>query len=293
MKPRHPLRRPEIPPTVRLSHKPHRAPRPTRRATQRHRHPVPLRNEHRRSLVVPHPRRVPHPPVGNVRSQEHMEPQPGTPFLQSDPLHQTIPPGIRKNLLHQHITTRSIAIGDPKQRHSRLHQLRRRFSVPLLLRKKVLPIRDDERQVPRASLIDPRIVHLVDDPMAQGIPDPTLAPQRRPDPVLGARCPARFDARPTRRKQTAILSGRFVVQDQARRGVGGEVGSPIKSSPKRGSISHLFISPPGAAAPTIPTGVHFSASDPLDFRPQIRGPAMITRRAPRGRSRERGPASAR
>jgi len=58
--------------------------------------------------------------------------------------------------------------------------------IALLFREEAVPIGDDETQIPRTRLIDPRIVDLIEDAVTQREPDPTLRLQRRADAAFGA-----------------------------------------------------------------------------------------------------------
>jgi hypothetical protein len=76
--------------------------------------------------------------------------------------------------------------------------------VPLASRfsseKKAASIDDDEAKIPRTGLINPRIIDLVEDTMAQREPDPALRLQCSANAAFGAGRPPRRNARPTWRR---------------------------------------------------------------------------------------------
>lgn len=72
--------------------------------------------------------------------------------------------------------------------------------VSLFLGEEPACIGDDEAEVADASPIDPRIEDFVDDAVTQREPEAALVAERRSDATLGARCPARRDAGPARRR---------------------------------------------------------------------------------------------
>src|SRR4029079_9883935 len=68
--------------------------------------------------------------------------------------------------------------------------------VSLLFREGRPAVGHDDAAVADPSLIDPRIVDLVEDTVAQAEPDMAVASNRGPDAALRARCPTPRYARP-------------------------------------------------------------------------------------------------
>ena len=77
--------------------------------------------------------------------------------------------------------------------------------IALLLGEEALPVGDDEAEIPRARVIDARIVDLVQDAVAEREPDLALRGESRAHAALRARGPARRDPGGSRggRKQIA------------------------------------------------------------------------------------------
>ena len=71
--------------------------------------------------------------------------------------------------------------------------------MALLLGKEVLAIGDDETEVADVRSVGPRIVDLIEDAMAERVPDAAGGAQCRPHAGLGARCPSWGNAGPSRR----------------------------------------------------------------------------------------------
>src|SRR5579863_5340802 len=102
------------------------------------------------------------------------------------------------------ITTLVTDTADDKRRHAFGDRMNGTLRIALLFREETMPIGNDEAQIPRACLIDPRIVDLVEDAVAQREPDSALRLQRGTDTAFGARCPSRIAARPPR---CSVLEG--------------------------------------------------------------------------------------
>ena len=114
---------------------------------------------------------------------------------ETDALQDDVAERIGHDGLLDRIATVAAAIEEPITRDARRHMLDRALGVALLLREIALAVRDHEAAVPRAGLIDTRIVDLVQDAVADREGDAARRVERGPDPGLGARRPGRFDAR--------------------------------------------------------------------------------------------------
>jgi hypothetical protein len=105
---------------------------------------------------------------------EMVRPQVTLKWYKDRSLQDHIPVRISDDLFFNSIETTTARIDNPAVGDSVSIGCDLRCGVTLLLRKELNPIGDDHSKVPRACLIDARIEDLVQDPMADREPDPTV-----------------------------------------------------------------------------------------------------------------------
>ena len=100
-------------------------------------------------------------------------------------------------------------IDDAEGRSARFQRPDPSVAVPFLLGKKGFAVGDDQPHIADAGLIDPRIIHLVEDPVAERKPHPAGGTQCRSHATFSAGGPSSGDARSARSEM--IL--RFIHKD--------------------------------------------------------------------------------
>ena len=162
---------------------------------------VALGEQHRRALVIAHPRRVAAASVGEVGSEQHVQAEISQRALErheTDALEHHVAPGIGQYLLLDSIATINGRVPNPIRRNARRHLRRLGAGIPLFLREECLPIGHDETEVARARVIDAWVVDLVEDPVAQREPHPAVATHSGTEAALRTRRPACRNSRPAR-----------------------------------------------------------------------------------------------
>jgi len=106
---------------------------------------------------------------------------------------------IAKDLLVNSVTPRNIGVRQYEGGDTKLDGPIFEGAMAFLFREEIETIGDDEAHIARASLIDPWVIDLVENTVAGSEPDFAVPVQRRSSASLGAGCPARRDAWPSRR----------------------------------------------------------------------------------------------
>ena len=164
---------------------------------------VPLGEEHRRALVVTHPRRVAASSVGEVWSQQHVKPEISQRALErheTNTLKHHVAPRVGQYFFLDSIATINGRVQNPIRRNSWRDLQGLRPGIPFFLREECLPIGHDETKVARACVIDAWVVDLVEDPVAQREPHPAVATHSRAEAALRTRRPACRNPWPPRGK---------------------------------------------------------------------------------------------
>src|SRR6185437_12272067 len=89
-------------------------------------------------------------------------------------------------------------IGELESGHAILDRTHRAARMAFLFLEIIATIGNDEAEIARASIIDARVIDLIENAVAEGVPDAALRRQRCADRTLGAGCPARRNAGTTR-----------------------------------------------------------------------------------------------
>ena len=89
----------------------------------------------------------------------------------NDLLQQHVASRIGKDFLFDGVAVLQTGIDDPVGWHTGGQILDARAAVPFFFGKQFTSVGHDQTQVANASLIDPRVVHLVQNPMAMREPD--------------------------------------------------------------------------------------------------------------------------
>jgi hypothetical protein len=103
--------------------------------------------------------------------------------------------GVGENVFAKAIAAVRFRIGNAIENAIAFRILDLVFKIPFLFVAKRAPVADEKLQVARIRLVDGGIVDLVHDAMAQREPHPTACVIGGAQAFLGARCPARLDAR--------------------------------------------------------------------------------------------------
>ena len=162
---------------------------------------VPLGEQHRRALVIAHPRRIAAASVGEVGSEQDVQTEISQRALErhkTDALEHHVAPGIGQDLLLNAITTIDSRVSNPISKNTRRYLGRLRTRIPLFLREERLSIGHDETKVARACVIDTWVVDLIEDPVAQREPDAAVAADSGTEAALRTRRPAGRTSRPAR-----------------------------------------------------------------------------------------------
>ena len=106
---------------------------------------------------------------------------------------------IREDVLHQPVATVSFRICKAVEDAIALRVFDQVIQVALFLVTKRFTITDEKLKVACIRLIDPWIVNLIDDTMAQCEPETTTGMIRCAHAFLCARSPARFDSKRAKR----------------------------------------------------------------------------------------------
>src|SRR5579863_76460 len=198
---------PEILPAIRGTDEADRSRGERSRTTKGKRCSSALGKEHRHTLVIVDPGRIAGALIHRVRRQKRIKPIVGygaSERLKRYALKHDVAARIGEHQFFDPITTLVTDTADDKRRHAFGDRMNGTLRIALLFREETMPIGNDEAQIPRACLIDPRIVDLVEDAVAQREPDSALRLQRGTDTAFGARCPSRIAARPPR---CSVLEG--------------------------------------------------------------------------------------
>ena len=161
-----------------------------------------LGEKHRETFVVPDPARVPVPAVCQVRREQRVQAIVRELALQgfeANLLQYHTSVGIAQNFLVNPIPSRDLRIRQFKGWNSRLEWAVLKCAMPFLFREEVAAIGHNESQVACAGLINAREVDLIEDPVTDGEPYFAVLIERGTCARLGARRPARRDARPSGR----------------------------------------------------------------------------------------------
>src|SRR5207245_11754787 len=110
-------------------------------------------------------------------------------------LREHIAVGIDEDGLDDAITALHAIARDAITRHPLSERGYPRNRVSLLLREEILAVGNDETEVARVGLIEARKINFVDDAVRKSEPDAALRVDRGADAALGARRPARRNAR--------------------------------------------------------------------------------------------------
>src|SRR6185437_4681335 len=114
-----------------------------------------------------------------------------------NPLQHHIARRIGQHGLVDAIATVGGDIGEGKGGHAVLDRTHGTARVAFLFREIIAAVGDDEAEIACASVVDARIINLIEDAVADRVPDAALRRERRADRTFGAGCPARRNARPT------------------------------------------------------------------------------------------------
>ena len=154
------------------------------------------------SLVVAGPARVAKSPVCDMGCQQRVAtvvlkfaPQ----RLELDSLQDHVAIGIAENFFANPVTAVKARIGELEDGNTRFERDVLKGAVALFFREVAAPIRDDQSQIASAGLIDARKVDLVQDSVAERVPDTAMRVESCANARLGAGCPARRNSRPARR----------------------------------------------------------------------------------------------
>ena len=102
---------------------------------------------------------------------------------------------IGHNLLFNAIPAIAAGIDQFESRHAVGQPFHFVAGIAFFLGKKLRAVGDDHSHVTDASLINARVINLIENSVAQCKPDPALVAQRRAHTGLGAGCPARGNSR--------------------------------------------------------------------------------------------------
>lgn len=125
---------------------------------------------------------------------------------ETNALQNYVATGIGQDLFLDPIASLGVRRLNQIRGYTRSHLRRFRVGISLFFREERFAVRDDETQVTGARAIDPRVIHLVQDAVAQGEPHAALAAGGGADTGLDTGCPARRDAWPTRRQCLRLVS---------------------------------------------------------------------------------------
>jgi hypothetical protein len=115
---------------------------------------------------------------------------------EGDTLQHDIADRIGKHGLVDAIAAIGGDIGKPESRHTVLDGMHRTARVAFLFREIIAAIGDNEAEIARAGIINARIINLVENTVADRVPDAALRRERRVEPALGAGRPACRNAGP-------------------------------------------------------------------------------------------------
>ena len=159
-----------------------------------------LREEHRHALVVGDPGCIAGAAIDEVGCEQRIEAivaDRARERLKLDPLQQDVAPRIGEHQLFEPVAPVGAGAGDGESRYTVGDRSDDAFGVALLLREEAASIGDDETEIPRAGLVDARIVDLVQNAVAQREPHLTPCRKGRADAALGAGGPPSRNARPS------------------------------------------------------------------------------------------------
>ena len=139
---------------------------------------VPLSEQHRRALVIAHPRRIAAASVGEVGSEQYIQAvisQRALERHETDALEHHVAPRIGQYLLLNAIATINGRVPNQIRKDAWRHLRRLGAGISLFFRKECLPIGHDETEVAGTCVIDAWVVDLVEDPVAEREPDTAFA----------------------------------------------------------------------------------------------------------------------
>ena len=207
----------QILPAIGDADKSHRARAIGRRAGERQRVAAAPGKQHWEALEVVEPGGVAGAAIDEMRRQQGVKPVITEAALQraeDDALQHHLAPGIGKDGLVDAEAAVARGVGERETRHALGELAQHAGGIALFLGEIVAPIGDDEAEIAGAGVVDAGIIDLVEDAVAEGEPDPALGRERGADAALGARGPARGNARRARRRP--LEAGRH---HRTRRGV--------------------------------------------------------------------------
>src|SRR6185437_5850563 len=154
------------------------------------------RKQQRRALEIVHPCGVAATLIAQVRCEQDMQAIVGQDTsLRNEPdlLQHGVTMRIGQCLLFDAITALPADVGQRERWDARGQPANAGVSVALLLGEERRAVRDDQSHVAHTSLVDARIIDLVEDAVAEREPDVTAVGEGRAPADLGARGPAGRD----------------------------------------------------------------------------------------------------
>ena len=114
-------------------------------------------------------------------------------------LQNDVPVRVSKNFFFNAVFAPKFCVNQTKSGNAWLERSNFKFAVALFFGEKTLAVGDEQAHVSGTSHIDAREINFIEDAVAQREPYATAAIQRGANAALGARRPARRNARPSRR----------------------------------------------------------------------------------------------
>ena len=161
----------------------------------------PLGEKHRHSLVLAHPCCVAISTVGDVRRQQYIHAIVGGGSSQGHELYSLkddVASGICQNLLLETVTSVPARVDQSVGGYAPTAIGRLGPRMALFLGEEGHAVGHDEAEVANVGLVGSREVDLVEDPVAERVPDPAGGAQRCSHARLGAGRPSRWNTGPSR-----------------------------------------------------------------------------------------------
>src|SRR5690349_8219108 len=153
------------------------------------------------AFIAAEPRLVVGAAIDEMRREQREEPIVAAAVERGErnPLQHDIARRIGKHRLFDAIAAVGGDVGERESRYAVINRPNRAARMTLFFREIIAAIGDDEAEIAGAGIIDAWVINLVQDAVAERVPDAAFQLESRSDGALGARGPARRNTGPAGR----------------------------------------------------------------------------------------------